>query len=85
MWPIAASPTSARSLDSSNTCETRPISRSAVTRRPSETAMPGALLPPVLQGVHPEVGESGDVAARGADAEDAAHQRGSMASGRAFS
>ena len=40
MWPIATSPGSAASFSSSNTCGTRPISRTAVTRPPSETAIP---------------------------------------------
>ena len=35
---------------------------------------PRGLLPAVLEGEEPEVGEPGDVALDGADAEDAAHQ-----------
>ena len=40
--------------------------------RPSLTAMPGGLLAAVLQGVQPEVGELGDLFARGPDPEDPA-------------
>ena len=50
----------------------------AVTRRPSETAMPADLLAAVLERVEAEEGEPGDVAVgcpdRVVDAEDAAHQ-----------
>ncbi len=43
--------------------------------------MPALSWPAVLQRVHAEVGEPRDVAAGRVDAEDAAHQRGSIASG----
>ncbi len=58
----------------SKTWETRPMSRMAVVRSPSETAMPGRLLPTVLQGVQAEVGALGEFAGQLArvDAEDPA-------------
>ncbi len=40
VWPMATSPGSAASFSSSNTWGTSPISRTAVTRPPSKTAMP---------------------------------------------
>ena len=71
--PIATSPGSAEAFLVEH-LGTSPISRSAVTRPPSETGDTRRLLSAVLEREEAEVRQPRDVALVGADAEHAAHQ-----------